>query len=641
MELFSPGRLCLFGEHSDWAGANKTINSEIVPGCAIVTGVEQGIYATVEENGTFLFTSSLPGESKKSYECRMDSELLKNEAEKGGYYSYVAGVASYIYEHYHVSGIHVHVNKMDLPMKKGLSSSAAVCVLVARAFNEIYHLNLTTREIMQIAFYGEQRTPSRCGRLDQACAYGTRPVAMIFDGSDIQVKPLSVGKPLYYVFADLMAGKDTVKILADLNSAYPFAKNHKERQLHKALGEDNLKITERAIQLISKGDAKELGKLMKEAQLIFDEKIMPMCEDQLRSPVLHGVLNDPVVIELAYGGKGVGSQGDGTVQLLAKDEDCQRQLKEYLQDTLGMTSYTLTLLPNRVISKAIIPVAGFGTRLYPETRFVKKELCPVVDKDGLVKPILLVLLEELDSIGVEQICLVVNPEEKTLYEELFLKPISGNHYQKLPVAMKEYEEKLRKLTKKLSFVCQYEPKGFGHAVYQAEKFTDDEPVLLLLGDTIYESFDNAPCTRQLIETYELYGSPVVALQKIPFENVGSYGVFSGIWENESETVMKCTKIAEKPNVVYAKDYLTVRTKKEKDNCFGAFGAYVLTPEVFGVLNEMIEHKPFGNEEIGLTEALDKICQEKSVYGLVVNGRSFDLGNPEAYRSAVASFGLCK
>ena len=128
MELFTPGRLCLFGEHSDWSGANKTINSEIVPGCAIVTGVEQGIYATAEENETFLFTSDLPGDSKISYECRMESELLKKEAEEGGFYSYVAGVASYIYEHFHVSGIHVHVKRMDLPMKKGLSSSAAVCV---------------------------------------------------------------------------------------------------------------------------------------------------------------------------------------------------------------------------------------------------------------------------------------------------------------------------------------------------------------------------------------------------------------------------------------------------------------------------------------------------------------------------------
>ena len=639
-ELFVPGRLCLFGEHSDWAGANKTVNSEIVPGCAIVTGVEQGIYATAEKNETFLFTSGLKEQLNRRYECLMDPVMLKSEAENGGYFSYVAGTAAYIYEHYPVSGIHIHVTAMDLPMKKGLSSSAAVCVLVAKAFNEIYSLNLSTIEIMNVAFCGEQYTPSRCGRLDQACAFGIHPVAMYFNGGKLQTRQLSVGKTLYFVFADLMAGKDTIKILADLNSAYPFARNEREEKLHQALGEDNQKITEEAIRLIAIGDIEKLGNLMTKAQKLFDEKVRPMCEDQLAAPVLHRVLDDLTVKELTYGGKGVGSQGDGTVQLLAKDADTQSLLIDYLHNKLGLVAYKLTIHPNKVISKAIIPIAGFGTRLFPLTRFVKKELCPVVDSDGLVKPVLLVLMEELDRIGIEKICLIVNPDERKMYEDLFFSNITEEHYHKLPVAMKEYEIRLRKLTEKLVFICQSEPLGFGHAVFQAEKFAGNEPVLLLLGDTVFESFESRACTKQLIEAFEMYGKPFVAIQKIPFENAASFGVFAGVWENETETVMKCTQIKEKPNSVYARDYLTVRTKKEKNNCYGAFGAYVLTEDIFRELKSMIQKNiKDGNAEIGLTEALDVVCHKKDLYGLVINGRSYDLGNPEAFRNAVASFGL--
>ena len=128
-----------------------------------------------------------------------------------------------------------------------------------------------------------------------------------------------------------------------------------------------------------------------------------MCPEELTAPVLHSILADPVVKNLTFGAKGVGSQGDGTVQFLAKDEPAQRRLTDYLKNKKGMTAYTLTLKPNMAVHKAVIPVAGFGTRLYPETRGVKKEFCPVVDKDGLVKPAILVLLEELDRIEMDEI----------------------------------------------------------------------------------------------------------------------------------------------------------------------------------------------------------------------------------------------
>ena len=147
----------------------------------------------------------------------MDSEKLINIASEGGFFSYVAGVASYINDNYSVGGVKINVTRMDLPLKSGLSSSAAICVLVARAFNRLYNLKMNVQGEMQAAFRGEQRTPSRCGRLDQACAYGVKPVLMGFDGVEISSRPLRVGSTFYWVIANLMASKDTIKILADLH----------------------------------------------------------------------------------------------------------------------------------------------------------------------------------------------------------------------------------------------------------------------------------------------------------------------------------------------------------------------------------------------------------------------------------------
>ena len=642
IDLFVPGRLCLFGEHSDWAGMNKTINANITPGCAIVTGIEQGIYGTAERSDKFSVTSSLPEYCGESFSCEMDMGKLREVARQGGFFSYVAGVASYMCEWYHVGGLHLNITKMDLPMKSGLSSSAAICVMVAKAYNQLYDLHLNTLGIMNMAYCGEQRTPSRCGRLDQACAFGTTPVKMVFDGNEMDVDRITVKKPLHYVFADLMAGKDTVKILADLNRAYPFAHNDAEKVLHEALGVDNQIITSKAINYINTGDVKALGELMIEAQQLFDKKIAPMCPEELTAPVLHEILADKRVKTLTYGAKGVGSQGDGSVQFLAKDEESQRELIAYLENEKGMVAHSLTLRPNKTVRKAIIPVAGFGTRLYPETRGVKKEFCPVVDKDGLVKPTILVLLEELDKIEIEEICMVLNREEKAYYEDFFFKPLSEEHYRKLPDKMKAYEEKIHRIAKKLRFVFQEEQKGFGHAVYQARNFTGDEPSLLLLGDTIYQSNTPLPCTRQLLNAYEQYGKPMVAVHAVPLETVGNYGIFAGKWENKEETVLNLNAIVEKPDSVKAKDYLSVSSRKSPENYYAAFGAYVLTKDIFDRLDYAVKHEIVNVKgEVELTDALSYVCEKSGMMAFVPDGKSYDIGNAVAYRTTVREFGIVK
>ena len=638
ISLFVPGRLCLFGEHSDWAGLQRTINADIVPGASIVTGIEQGIYADVEKFDKFVMrnTSEELRDTWTNYESVMRVNELKKTAASNNYFAYVAGVASYICENYYVEGLRITITKMTLPIKSGLSSSAAICVLVARAFNLLYKLNLNTLGEMTVAFKGEQRTKSRCGRLDQACAFGVTPVLMTFDGEDINVERLVVKKPLYWAFAHLRGEKDTIKILSDLNKCYPFAENEIEKNVHSALGIENRNIIYRAIDYIKRGDSENLGKLMTEAQELFDRKVAKASWEQLKAPKLHSILDDITVKSLTYGGKGVGSQGDGSVQFLAKDEKCQHNLVDYL-NRIGLTAYSLTIKPRYRIHKAVIPVAGFGTRLYPTTRAIKKEFMPVIDSDGLVKPVILILLEQLYDSGIDEICLIVGGKDDIeAYKRCFQTPLSEEHLKKLPTKMQEYEKKILDIGKIISFRVQTEKKGFGHAVLQSKDFCSDEPVLLLLGDTIYHSESQKTCSIQLIEAYEQLNMPIVSIHKIPVEQVVHYGVLSGTWENKDETILRVTKFTEKPSVEYAEDYLGVEGKNKEKSYFSVFGQYIITPEVFieledNIINNRILEK---NGEFGLTNVLASLIDTYGLSGVLLNGEMFDIGNAEAFKNAV-------
>ena len=641
IDLFVPGRLCLFGEHSDWAGKYRTMNADIVPGAAIVTGIEQGISAEVEKSPIFEMYSEAPeiADVWQDFACRMNETELKNVAKSGSFFSYCAGVASYMLEWYQVGGVKITLKHMTLPMKSGLSSSAAICVLVARAFNQLYHLNLNTMGEMNIAYVGELRTASRCGRLDQACAFGVKPNLMTFDGDEVEVKALNVKRPLYWVFADLCAEKDTIKILRDLNRGYPFASNELEEREHSALGKENQRIIRSAVEFMAQGDVKALGKLMNEAQSLFDTAVAPICPEELMSPKLHEVLGDPFIKPLVYGGKGVGSQGDGSVQFLAKDQDSQRKLVDYL-NSAGMKAYPLTIKPVHTVRKAIIPVAGFGTRLYPASRSLKKDFFPIPDKDGFVKPVILILLEELMNSGIEEVCLVLGSEEERLkYRDFFETPLSEEHLRKLRPEMQDYEKRILAIGKKLKYVYQKEKRGFGHAVYQAAEFANNEPVLLLLGDTLYRTDSNKPCALQLIEKYEQYNQLMVSIHSIPLAEVSYYGIVSGVWmgEGKYETDLNVSQITEKPKASYAEEFLGVKCKNGENKYMSVFGQYILTPDVFDQLRIDIEQAEDSDKEIELTSALDKVRKKSGMVGVQLQGRMFDMGNYNAFVRCVSDF----
>ncbi len=642
-KLFVPGRLCLFGEHTDWAGHYRTMNAEIPPGASIVTGIEQGIYAEVEKSSIFEMYSDAPEIESvwNDFSCRMNEMELKRVAKSGSFFSYCAGVASYMLEWYKVGGVRIRITGMTLPMKSGLSSSAAICVMVARAFNILYKLNLNTLGEMNIAYLGEQRTSSRCGRLDQACAFGVKPNLMTFDGDEIEVKSLNVKKHLYWVFADLCAAKDTIKILSDLNKAYPFASNDAEQNLHKALGEWNHEVVEKAIRYMGTGEVEALGKLMTDAEEMFDKYIAPM-SPALWAPKLHEVLKDPEIQPLVYGGKGVGSHGDGSVQFLARNAEAQKQLLDYLNGK-GMKAYSLTLHPVHTVRKAIIPVAGFGTRLYPATRTLKKDFFPIPCSDGMVRPVILILLEELVKSGIEEVCLVLGSEEERLqYTEFFEHPLPEEHLNKLNAEAQEYENHILSIGKRLRYVYQREKRGFGHAVYQAADFANNEPVLLLLGDTLYRTTCNKPCALQLIEEYEHYNQLMISIHSVPLSDVSHYGILAGVWEDKERTVLNVSVMNEKPKASYAEEFLGVRTVGDKKEYFSVFGQYILTPEVFTQLAEDIKQADAEGDktqEIELTSALESVRKKSGMMGIRLKGVMYDMGNPNALRRCVKEYSI--
>jgi UTP-glucose-1-phosphate uridylyltransferase/galactokinase len=640
MNLFVPGRVCLFGEHSDWAGGHRRTNADIPPGCAIIVGTNQGVHASVKPHPSkFIFKSTLPdGTVKGPHELPMETSALLDAARSGDFFSYAAGVAYQVLTHYRVRGLEIDNFKTDLPVKKGLSSSAAVCVLVARAFNRTYDLKMTVRGEMEIAYMGEITTPSRCGRLDQGCAYGNRPVRMVFDSDRIDVDEVSIPQDMHFVLVDLHARKDTREILAHLNRCYPFPEGEIQRNVHKYLGPVNARIVAQAVDALRDGDAKRLGELMSEAQSEFDKHLMPACPSQLTAPVLHKVLRHKALQPYVFGGKGVGSQGDGSAQFVARDESAQDKVIEILERDLGLSGLRLTLRAVHRVRKAVIPAAGFGTRLFPATKAVKKELFPIIDRDGRAKPVILSIVEEALHAGVEEIGIIIQSSDRELFEEVFTQPPRAENFNKLSRENQKYCEHLMDVGSHITFITQDVQEGFGHAVYAAKKWVGDEPFLLLLGDHLYRSHTETPCSRQLVDLFEKRGTSVVGLQHTPGQNVKHYGCVTGSWENKSQT-LAISEFYEKPDADYARQHMQVDGMPE-DTFLTVFGQYVLKPKVFEYLEENIRLNIRERGEFQLTTCLDRLRREDGFLGYVVQGRPYDIGNPEAYARTLREYQSC-
>jgi UTP-glucose-1-phosphate uridylyltransferase len=259
----------------------------------------------------------------------------------------------------------------------------------------------------------------------------------------------------------------------------------------------------------------------------------------------------------------------------------------------------------------------------------------------MVRPVILILLEELVQSGIEEICLVLgSEEERQQYADYFERPLSEEHLRKLNVEAQEMEAHILDIGKRLHYVYQREKRGFGHAVYQAAQFAGNEPVLLLLGDTLYRSDSNKLCALQMVEEYERYNALMVSIHPVPLSDVSHYGILSGVWEDKDRTVLNVSVMHEKPKASYAEEFLGVRNKKGEKEYYSVFGQYILTPEVFAQLHEDIMQKEIDGDhasEVELTSALEAVRQRSGMMGVRLQGRMYDMGNPNALIRAVQEF----
>ena len=286
-----------------------------------------------------------------------------------------------------------------------------------------------------------------------------------------------------------------------------------------------------------------------------------------------------------------------------------------------------------MIRKAVIPAAGFGTRLFPATKAIKKEFFPIID-NGRAKPVILAIVEEAISGGIEEIGIVVQPSDRALFQDFFQSPPQPELFHKLSPQNQEYSKYLQALGNKITILTQDEQEGYGHAVFCAKEWVGQEPFLLMLGDHVYSSDTVNSCTSQVLDIYKQVDQSVVGLTTMPAEIIQKAGCVTGIWQSNS--ILSITQLEEKPTIEYARQHLRVEGMAE-DQFLCIFGLYVLTPKIFDFLSEHISNNIRERGEFQLTSCLDRLRQSEGMTGYVVKGKCFDIGMPDVYRQTIIDF----
>lgn len=255
------------------------------------------------------------------------------------------------------------------------------------------------------------------------------------------------------------------------------------------------------------------------------------------------------------------------------------------------------------VRKAVIPVAGFGTRMLPAAKAVAKELLPVLDR-----PTIQYVVEEALWGGIEDVLLITSRGKRAIEDHFdadfeLEQRLAGTGRQHLLESTAELARALR-----FHSVRQSEQRGLGHAVLHAKAHVGEEAFLCLLGDTIF-SGDTAPAA-QLIEAHHALGTSVIGLEQVPAEKVGRYGIVGG--SAVGEGVYKLDALVEKPSVDEAPSRLAIAAR------------YVLSPTIF----ECLEQTPPGKGgEIQLTDALRRLLEKEVIHGVVLRSQRHDIGNP--------------
>jgi len=287
--------------------------------------------------------------------------------------------------------------------------------------------------------------------------------------------------------------------------------------------------------------------------------------------------------------------------------------------------------------KAVITAAGHGTRLFPATKAIKKELFPLVDRDGRIKPIIQMIVEEVVESGIEEVCIVVAPGGDKPLRDYFAKPIPEDLDRRIAKSPELYEQyrHVRDLNDRLHYAFQHTQEGYGHAVYCAREWVGDEPFVLLLGDHIYVSGTEKRCTRQVLDAFELKQATVSALARTPESMLKYFGTIGGTPDPQMPGLYKATEIVEKPSVEYARQHFRIEGLPEGEYMTW-FGMHAMMPEIFDCLEYHIKNDIRERGEIQFTSAQELLRQQHGdYYGLEVNGSRHDIGIPSGYASTMA------
>jgi UTP--glucose-1-phosphate uridylyltransferase len=267
------------------------------------------------------------------------------------------------------------------------------------------------------------------------------------------------------------------------------------------------------------------------------------------------------------------------------------------------------------IRKAVLPVAGLGTRVLPASKVIPKEMLPLVDK-----PTLQYIVEEAVAAGVEEIIFVTSRSKRSIEDHFDAFPELEAVLERKG-KYKELED-LRQLQTMAIYtsVRQPEPLGLGHAVLCAKELVGDEPFIVMLGDILIPP--ETPCLPELIQAYEQYQSSVLSLVPLPPEIIPTYGIAS--IEDLGSNVVKIPHVVEKPPL------------EEAPSNLGVYGRYILTPDIF----ELLEQTPPGRGgEIQVTDAIEMQAQAGRCYGVKFTGTRYDTGTPLGLLTTSIAFAL--
>jgi UTP--glucose-1-phosphate uridylyltransferase len=289
------------------------------------------------------------------------------------------------------------------------------------------------------------------------------------------------------------------------------------------------------------------------------------------------------------------------------------------------------------VRRAVITAAARGERLYPVADTIQKAMLPVVDLDGLHKPVIQIIAEEAFSSGIEELCVVCAPGDGERYISAFasLRDNLVKSYKGSDWATQQ-ADKIDYLLSRLQFAEQAEALGYGHAVYCARDFVQDEPFLLLLGDYLYVSaVAGQRCAAQLVALATQQYCSVSAVNPTIEHQIGRYGTLTGKHVPAQQGVYEIEKIIEKPSLSTAE--LELQTSGLRAGyylCF--FGMHVLTPTIFNILER---HQSQGTGNLLLTPALQELAETEKYLALEVKGTRYDLSRRHGLLRAQLALGL--